>query len=149
MERLRTRIASDLHDDLGSSLSQISILSEIVRTHLGDPEARIADPLSRIGTLSRESVDSMGDIVWAIDPLRTRPSTCFSGCGAWPTSFSGLPACNCGSIPSGDASPALNADVRRHVFLIFKEILNNIVRHADATTVTVAVMSRHGSCTSR
>ena len=41
---------------------------------------------------------------------------------------------------SGDAAQPLNADVRRHVFLIFKEILNNIVRHADATTVTVAVM---------
>ena len=52
---------------------QISILSEIVRTHLGSPEARIADPLSRIGTLSRESVDSMSDIVWAIDPLRDTP----------------------------------------------------------------------------
>jgi len=55
----RTRIASDLHDDLGSSLSQISILSEVVRTHLGTPDPQIADPLARIGTLSRESVDSM------------------------------------------------------------------------------------------
>ena len=36
---------------------------------------------------------------------------------------------------SGDASPRLTADVRRHVFLIFKEILNNVVRHADARTV--------------
>ena len=76
MERLRTRIASDLHDDVGSSLTQISILSEIVRTHLANPAAQIADPLSRIGTLSRESVDSMSDIVWAIDPAsgRAHPS---------------------------------------------------------------------------
>jgi signal transduction histidine kinase len=41
---------------------------------------------------------------------------------------------------SGDASSHLNADLRRHVFLIFKEILNNIVRHADATTVHVEVI---------
>ena len=139
MERLRTRIASDLHDDLGSSLSQISILSEIVRAHLGSPEARIADPLSRIGTLSRESVDSMGDIVWAIDPLRDTPVHLLQRMRRVANELLGAAGVQLRFDSSGDASPPLNADVRRHVFLIFKEILNNIVRHADATTVTVAV----------
>ena len=140
MERLRTRIASDLHDDLGSSLSQISILSEIVRAHLGNPETRIADPLSRIGTLSRESVDSMGDIVWAIDPLRDTPVHLLQRMRRVANELLGAAGVQLRFDSSGEAGPPLNADVRRHVFLIFKEILNNVVRHADATTVTVAVI---------
>jgi ligand-binding sensor domain-containing protein/signal transduction histidine kinase len=140
MERLRTRIASDLHDDLGSSLTQISILSEVVRAHLGDPEARIADPLSRIGTLSRESVDSMGDIVWAIDPLRDTPSHLLQRMRRVAHELLSAAGVHLRFDSSGDASPHLNAEVRRHGFLIFKEILNNIVRHAGATTVTVAVI---------
>jgi len=55
IERLRTRIASDLHDDVGSTLTQISILSEIVRSRLSGPEGHLADPLLRIGTLARLS----------------------------------------------------------------------------------------------
>ena len=139
IERLRTRIASDLHDDLGSSLSQISILSEVLRTHLRSPEAHVADPLSRIGTLSRESVDSMSDIVWAIDPVRDTPVHLLQRMRRVANELLGTAGVQLRFDSSGDASPHLNADVRRHVFLIFKEILNNIVRHADATAVSVDV----------
>ena len=139
MERLRMRIASDLHDDLGSSLSEISILSEVVRTHLGNPEAHIADPLSRIGTLSRESVDSMSDLVWAIDPLRDTPVHLLQRMRRVANELLRAAGVQLLFDSSGEASPRLNADLRRHVFLIFKEILNNIVRHANATTVHVEV----------
>ena len=139
IERLRTRIASDLHDDLGSSLSQISILSEVLRTHLGSPEAHIADPLSRIGTLSRESVDSMSDIVWAIDPLRDTPIHLIQRMRRVANELLRAAGVQLRFDSSGDATPRLNADVRRHVFLIFKEILNNIVRHAEASAVSVEV----------
>ncbi len=139
IERLRTRIASDLHDDLGSSLSQIAILSEVVRTHLGSPGAHIADPLSRIGTLSRESVDSMSDIVWAIDPLRDSPIHLLQRMRRVATELLRAGGPQLRFEATGDPRRRLTADVRRHVFLIFKEILNNIIRHADATAVSVEV----------
>jgi ligand-binding sensor domain-containing protein/two-component sensor histidine kinase len=139
MERLRTRIASDLHDDVGSSLTQISMLSEIVRTRLANPAAQIADPLARIGTLSRESVDSMSDIVWAIDPVRDMPAHLLQRMRRVANEILGSGGVQLHFASSGDASPHLNADVRRHVFLIFKEILNNIVRHANASAVSVEV----------
>ena len=139
MERLRTRIASDLHDDVGSSLTQISILSEIVRTQLASPGAGIADPLSRIGTLSRESVDSMSDIVWAIDPVRDSPVHLLQRMRRLAYELLGSGGVQLDFTSSGDASPRLTADIRRHVFLIFKEILNNVVRHADATVVRIVV----------
>jgi len=145
MERLRTRIASDLHDDVGSSLTQISMLSEIVRTRLANPGAQIADSLSRIGTLSRESVDSMSDIVWAIDPVRDLPAHLLQRMRRVANEILGSGGIQLHFTASGDASPHLNADVRHNVFLIFKEILHNIVRHADAATVSVGVTvtSRH------
>jgi ligand-binding sensor domain-containing protein len=139
MERLRTRIASDLHDDVGSSLTQISILSEIVRAHLADPGGAIADPLSRIGTLSRESVDSMSDIVWAIDPVRDLPVHLLQRMRRVAHEFLGSAGLQLHFTTSGDASPRLPADLRRHVVLIFKELLNNVVRHAGATVVRVDV----------
>ena len=139
VERLRTRIASDLHDDLGSSLSQISILSEMVRAQLSSQAPGITEPLARIGTLSRESVDSMSDIVWAIDPLLDTPHHLLQRMRQVANELLDVRGIQLRFKASGDARPPLAADVRRHVFLIFKELLNNVVRHSDATTVTVNV----------
>src|SRR5205823_12522505 len=72
LERVRTRIAGDLHDDIGSGLSQVAILSEVVRQQSHDDPAT-SEPLARIASTSRELVDSMSDIVWAIDPRRDTP----------------------------------------------------------------------------
>jgi ligand-binding sensor domain-containing protein/signal transduction histidine kinase len=140
MERLRTRIASDLHDDVGSTLTQISILSEIVRTRLEQPGAVITDALARIGTLSRESVDSMSDIVWAIDPARDTPAHLLQRMRRFAYEHVGSAGVQVHFDSSGDASPRLTSDVRRDTFLMFKEILNNVVRHAGATAVHVEVV---------
>jgi signal transduction histidine kinase/streptogramin lyase len=142
-ERVRTRIASDLHDDIGSSLSQIAILSEVARTSAGD-DARVAAPLDRIATLSRESVDAMGDIVWAIDPQRDTPTHLAQRMRRLASDV--LSACGIEvRFEMSDASqPRLGADVRREVFLIFKEALHNITRHAHATSVEIVLsIARH------
>src|SRR5207244_7959424 len=70
MERVRTRIAADLHDDIGSGLSQIALISEVVgrRVDRNDPPA--TKSLAQIAGTSRELVDSMSDIVWAVDPRK-------------------------------------------------------------------------------
>ena len=70
LERVRKRIATDLHDDIGSSLTQISILSEVAQQQLGHDNSPVSNPLSMIATASRELVDSMSDIVWAINPKK-------------------------------------------------------------------------------
>ena len=68
VERVRTRIATDLHDDIGASLSRVAILSEVERQqnagHNGESEERLAE----IANSARELVDSMVDIVWSVDP---------------------------------------------------------------------------------
>src|SRR5260370_23153157 len=65
LERMRTAIATDLHDDIGASLSQIAILSEVARVG-GGAQGTPGEPLERGATLARELVDSIGDIVLAI-----------------------------------------------------------------------------------
>ena len=137
-ERVRTRIASDLHDDIGSSLSQIAILSEVARTSAGD-DARVVAPLDRIATLSRESVDAMGDIVWAIDPHRNTPTHVAQRMRRLASDLLSARGIEVRFEISDASHSRLGADVRREVFLIFKEAIHNITRHAQATHVEIVL----------
>jgi signal transduction histidine kinase/ligand-binding sensor domain-containing protein len=132
LERVRTRIAADLHDDIGANLTKIGILSEVVRQQANGVDSRMTEPLSSIARISRESVASMSDIVWAINPKRdtlrdlTRRMREFAG-----EIFANRNIEFELHAPSSDTYLRLGADVRRTVFLIFKEAVNNIVRHSD------------------
>lgn len=141
MERMRTRIATDLHDEVGSSLSQIAILSEVARQNLRREEKAAsvetaAEPMEKVATTSREAIDAMSDIVWAINPQRDQLSDLTQRMRRFASDT--LTARDIElrfHAPEQDLS--LDAEVRRQVFLIFKEAINNIVRHANATEVEV------------
>lgn len=135
---MRTRIASDLHDDIGSSLSEIAILSEVARTGAGDDD-RVAEPLGRIAALSRESVEANGDIVWAIDPHRDTPTHLAQRMRRLASDVLSARGIDVGFEIVDVSQPRLGADVRREVFLIFKEALHNITHHAHATRVEIAL----------
>ena len=68
LERLRTRIASDLHDDIGSNLSVIAGLGEVLRHERRRIDPNMSESLGVIAGVSTRSMDAMADIVWAIDP---------------------------------------------------------------------------------
>ena len=70
LERVRTRIASDLHDDIGANLSLIAGLSDVLRQQAPSSDPQVSERLSLIASVSRRSVDAMSDIVWAINPNR-------------------------------------------------------------------------------
>ena len=133
LEQVRTRIASDLHDDIGAGLSRIAVLSEVAGHEAGDTSP-VTERLSVIARASRELVDSMSDIVWVINPerdqlrdltqrMRRFASDLFTSRGIEFTF----------RAPSSDHHLKVGADVRRHIFLIFKESVNNIVRHSGCT----------------
>jgi ligand-binding sensor domain-containing protein/two-component sensor histidine kinase len=138
LERVRTRIATDLHDDIGSNLTQISILSEVVRRKVGQDSDMVSEPLMRIADLSRELVDSMSDIVWAVNPRRDHIGDLAQRMRRFASDV--LSARNIEfkfHTLDGNLDKEMRADKRRQVFLVFKEGINNIVRHSGSKGVTI------------
>jgi ligand-binding sensor domain-containing protein/signal transduction histidine kinase len=137
VERVRARIATDLHDDIGSSLSQIAILSEVARQRSGD--AAVAAPqLSRIADTSRQLVDAMGDIVWAIDPQRDSLADLTYRMRRFAAdTLENKDIRFTFTAPDGNQQLKLGADLRREIFLILKESVTNIAKHSGATEATI------------
>jgi len=142
LQRVRERIAADLHDELGLSLSRISMLAEVARRRRGAGEDSDAE-LLEIGESARELIGATSDMAWALDPrrddlgallarLRRLASDVFEGGGVrWRL-----------VAPEGCERLPLGAEARRHLFLILKEAVQNAARHAGASAVEVEVALR-------
>lgn len=138
LERVRMRIATDLHDDIGSSLSQIAVLSEVALQRRSSGEA--AEPLERIGGLSRELLDSLGDVVWAIQPDKDHLSDLSQRMRRFAADvFSTGNVEMHWSATAPERDFELYSGTRREVYLIFKETIRNIVRHSRATEAWIAL----------
>lgn len=136
LQKVRTRIATDLHDDIGSSLTQIAVLTEVARGHASFLEAEnLSMPLERIKNVSKELVAVMSDVVWAINPqkdflhdlvqrMRRFASDVFTTRGI-KFEF---------SAPEIEGNLSLGANIRREVFAIFKESVNNAVKYSECKT---------------
>jgi ligand-binding sensor domain-containing protein/signal transduction histidine kinase len=136
IERMRTSIATDLHDDIGASLSQIAILSEVARGDARLEQSAPNERLERVAALARDLVDSMGDIVWSIraepeamDSLIRRMREFANDLLVSQDIAFDLQA----PAPSGHIQ--LGVQTRRHLLLIFKECIHNVVRHSGCTAV--------------
>jgi ligand-binding sensor domain-containing protein/two-component sensor histidine kinase len=138
LERVRTRIAADLHDDIGANLSLIAMLSEVARGQLQRDDSRLKEWLSTIAATSRDTVDSMSDIVWAVNPKRDQLGDLTRRMRRFADDI--LAAGNVElQFKTPEASPdlKLGADLRREIFLIFKESINNMARHSGCTIASV------------
>jgi ligand-binding sensor domain-containing protein/signal transduction histidine kinase len=138
LERVRTRIAADLHDDIGASLTRISILSEVAHSQLLRQENGLDTPLSSIASIARECVASMSDIVWAINPKKDSLRNLLSRMRRFAEEV--LPTRGIEfdfHAPDIEHDDRMGADLRRDMFLIFKEALNNAVRHADCQHIEI------------
>jgi len=130
LQEVRSRIATDLHDDIGSSLSQVAIMCEVLsRQSLTERQT-----LQEIAGVSRDVLASMSEIVWAVDPshdhLRdlTQRMRWFAG-----ETLSGRGVALDFTALEPSSEVRLEAETRRQIFLIFKECVHNIVRHSGAS----------------
>jgi ligand-binding sensor domain-containing protein/signal transduction histidine kinase len=141
--KVRTRIASDLHDDIGSNLTKIAILSEVAQQPSTSVSGLTEHPLTAIGRISRESVASMGDIVWAIDPRRDSYLDLIRRMRQFAIDMLGA---RVRFVASGeDQTRPVGPNFRRQVFLIFKEAVHNAARHANCSQVGIEIkMERSG-----
>ena len=145
LERVRTRIASDLHDDIGSNLSLIAGLSEVLRQQTRQVDSQIAERLSVIANASRQSVEAMGDIVWAVNPKRDNVLDLAHRMRRFGSDS--LKARNIEfrlAAPKPNQNVKLNAEVRREVFLVYKEGIHNIARHSGCQTAEAALKIERG-----
>ncbi len=138
LQKVRTRIATDLHDDIGSSLTQISVLSGVARREILEKKTISVEPLESISTVSNELVEAMSDIVWAINPRKDSLRELIFRMRRFASDV-----LTAGEIdfefetPDSEEKIQLGANIRREVFAIFKECINNIVRHSDAKNVEI------------
>jgi ligand-binding sensor domain-containing protein/two-component sensor histidine kinase len=139
LERVRTRIATDLHDDIGASLSQIAILSEVVSARVGnDGDSPVREPLATIAGTSREMVDSMSDIVWAINPKRDRLSDLAQRMRLFASDILSARDIRIRfNAPETAKDVTVGADLRREIYLIFKETVNNLAKHSGASAAGI------------
>src|SRR5262249_12962821 len=134
LERVRRRIATDLHDDIGSSLTRISLLSEVVQRQIAAREVPSAESLSLIANLSRELVDSMSDIVWAINPNNDHLNDLSQRMRIFASDLFTAREINFHfQAPCPEENIEVGANFRRELFLLFKEAVNNIVRHSECS----------------
>ena len=145
LESVRSRIATDLHDDIGASLTQIAVLSEVAQTQARtgtSPE----QPLSKISNVSNELVGTMSDIVWSINPAKDHLSDLSQRMRRFAADILAARSIRFHFKGSdGSQETVINSNLRREVFLIFKESINNVVKHSGASNVwaTIEVSDSH------
>ena len=139
IERERTRIAQDIHDDIGTSLTRITMLSQSVRAETGQP-AKTAVVLERIHDAALEVTHTLDEIVWAVNPRHDTLDSLVNYVSrlAQETMNEAGIACRI-DLPMNLPPWPLKAQVRHNLLLAFKEVLNNILKHARATEVHVSL----------
>ena len=138
LEQVRRRIATDLHDDVGSTLSQIFLLSEVARQRVVGDHADVLEPLTMISSASNEVVSSMSDIVWAINPQKDHLSDLVHRMRRFASdTFAARDIAFYFKAPDTQTDLRLGANLRREVFLIFKECINNLTRHSRCTEAQI------------
>jgi signal transduction histidine kinase len=140
VERVRTGIATDLHDDVGSTVSRMALLSEVVKAQVQETHPEAARILEQIGASGRELVDSTSDIVWAVDPRRDDVASLVARVREFGAGLFEAKQIAWEFDASAEAEALrLDPEQRRQLYLIFKEALHNIVRHAAGSTASVAI----------
>ena len=147
LEMERSRIARDMHDEMGSSLTRITLLSEAAElgmesldaTERADARSR----LQRISALGRSLVTSMDEIVWAVNPGNDSLEECASYLCHFAPDLLRTAGIQCRLIvPEVFPSRIVSAELRHNLFLVVKEALHNIVKHSGASTVSLSMAMR-------
>jgi signal transduction histidine kinase/ligand-binding sensor domain-containing protein len=144
VERERARIAKDIHDDLGASLTRITMLSQSARGETEMP-GYVSANLERIQNTARELTRSMDEIVWAVNPRHDTLDSLATYLSRFAYDFLSAANVRCRlDVPVQLPAWPLTAEVRHNLFLAFKETLHNVVRHAIASEVHVTLMLETG-----
>jgi signal transduction histidine kinase len=139
IEQERARIAHDIHDDLGSQLTRITMLSESARSVVDDPKQAASD-LNQIYDTAREATKAMDEIVWAVNPKHDTLESLASYLEKFALDFLGAAGIRCRlDMPLQSPVWQLTSDARHNLFLAYKEALNNVVKHSSSSEVRISL----------
>ncbi|HYP17140.1 MAG TPA: two-component regulator propeller domain-containing protein [Opitutus sp.] len=146
IEAERTRIANEMHDDLGAHLTRITMLSDAARAELNEPE-RLEKGLAQIYDTARNVTRAMDEIVWAVNPKHDTLESLVCYLEKFAQDFLGAAGIRVRlDLPLDYADWSPSTEVRHNLFLCYKEALNNAVRHSSADTVTVVLKANDAEC---
>jgi signal transduction histidine kinase/ligand-binding sensor domain-containing protein len=131
----RARIAKDIHDDLGANLTQITLLTELLR-HDRDLPVKTEEHADKISSTARSTIKSLEEIVWAVNPRNDTLAQLMEYTGQFALDYLSSAGVRC-RLDFPDTLPQHEAptDVRHNLFLAIKEALNNTAKHAHAGQV--------------
>ena len=139
IEKERTRIATDMHDDLGAGLSRIKFLSETIGIKKQQLQSFDED-ISKIREYSHEMIDKMGEIVWALNEKNDTLSDLLSYTRSYAVEYLSQNGITCIVVaPEQFPTTFVSGEFRRDIYLTVKEALHNIVKHAQASSVTIKI----------
>lgn len=132
IEKLKSKLAADLHDNIGSGLTEISILSEVANSKIKLSQTNSGNELSKISDISRQLVDNMSDIVWVVNPKRDSLHDLIL---RLKDSYSDLLSTLGIYLRTKDLEKLkevkLPMDLKQNLYLIFKEAINNSIKHSN------------------
>lgn len=142
MERMRSRLSRDLHDDIGSTLSSINILSRTAQSNLHlTIDEKTKSALEKINERSQRLLDSMSDIIWNINPGNDTIEEVMSRMREYATTI--LEAKNIDytfNFPKEKMDCKLTMEVKNNMYLIFKEAVNNLSKYSGCSKVSLSLL---------
>jgi signal transduction histidine kinase len=143
IEKERTRIATDMHDDLGAGLSKIKFLSETIGIKKQKQES-FEEDISKIREYSHEMIDKMGEIVWALNERNDSLSDLISYSRSYAVEYLSQSGIECNvEIPDNFPTVFVSGEFRRNIYLTLKEALHNVVKHAQAGHLKITISVNH------
>ncbi|MFN8145275.1 MAG: two-component regulator propeller domain-containing protein [Bacteroidia bacterium] len=138
-QKIRNRIANDLHDDIGSSLSSISYMAEIAKMYSDKKETEYTQYLNKIGETSRNLIDNMSDIIWSVNPDNDISSTLVTRMRSFAEEYLKLKEIKYTFYADETVTHIqFSLEERRNLYLIFKEVLHNIMEHSGCNQVSIS-----------
>ncbi|MFC4872464.1 ligand-binding sensor domain-containing protein [Negadavirga shengliensis] len=135
---LRNRVARDLHDDMGSTLSTINILSSMAKTKLHTDPVKTSEYISKISDNSQRMMEAMDDIVWSIKPQNDSMDKIISRMRGFAAQLFEAKDINYTfEVEENVLEVKLPMDARRDLFLIFKEAVNNLAKYSGSKEAMV------------
>ena len=138
IEKMRTKIATDLHDDIGTSLSSIAIFSQLAKRKIPGSTGQVDSYLERIEKTSRNLIDAMSDIVWSINPNNDSLEDAVLKMEDYAVKLLEAKGIEVQVVtPREWENINLPLETRRNLLLIFKEIVTNTAKHSNAEKVKI------------